>query len=270
MAYVTIKRSEHGASGYTPTQNLAFAQNIPFANIVWEEIPNISQHLPVAFRLIETDGKKFLELVAIQSLDTERNLMVLPNGRWLGGYMPAIYRSEPFAILPDSENPKSLQLNIKEEFIIDAEEEGAIAFFEDNGELSKPLSHAMKFLGEFTKGHRKTQAMIMSLQKHGILRHWDLAKELGLDEASPFTRLPNNLFRADLNKINTLPDEVIGDLQRSGALHLASLQYSSQFRLKGLMSLTRIYDEMLEKVNSTEEQPNIDKLFGEGDDVFSF
>lgn len=270
MAYVLIKRSEHGASGYKPTQNLSFAQNFPVANIVWEEIPNISQHLPVAFRLGESQGKKFLDLVAIQSLDNERNLMVLPNGRWLGGYMPAIYRSEPFAILPDPSEPQKLQLNIREEHIVDATEEGAIPFFDEKGELGKQLNTALHFLGELTKGHRKTQTMIMKLQKYGVLEHWNLAKELKLDKDTPFTNLPQNLFRANLNKINKLKDEEIADLQRSGALHLASLQYSSQFRLKGLMSLTRIYDEMLEQVNTSQEQPNIDELFGEGDDVFSF
>ena len=270
MAYVTIKRSEHSTSGYRPTQNFEFAQQAPVANIVWEEIPNISQHLPVAFRLIEIEGKKSIELVALQSLDNERNLMVLPNGHWLGGYIPAIYRSEPFAILPDSNNLQSLQLNIKEEQIIDANTEGAISFFDDSGALTPQLDKVFQFLAELTKEHRKTQTMIMKLHKYGVLEYWDLAKDLKLEQDTPFKNLPKNLLRANLNKVNTLSDEVIGELQRSGALHLASLQYSSQSRLKGLMSLSRTYDEMLAKINSTQEQPNIDKLFGEGDDVFSF
>lgn len=270
MAYVTIKRSEHGAFGYQASQNFTFAQNMPVTNIIWEEVPNVSQHLPVAFQLIEVNDQKSLELVAIHSLDNERNFMVLPDGRWLGGYIPAIYRSEPFALLPDKDDPKNLQLSVREERMVATTEADVIPFFDDSGAPSERLNTTLKFLGELTKGHRKTQLMIMKLQQYGVLEPWYLEKELQLSEDSPFTNLPKHLYHTNLNKVNQLPDEAIADLQRSGALHLASLQYSSEFRLKGLISLARMYDEVQEKFNQTPEQPNIDALFGEGEDVFSF
>lgn len=270
MAYVTIKRSEHSALGYKPTQNLEFAKEMPLTSISWEEIPSISQHLPTAFRLFQHEGKNVLELVAIQSLDRSRNLMILPNGRWLGGYMPAVYRSEPFAMFPDKDDKKTLQLNIKEEQIAPTSEEGVKPFFNEAGELSDNLKLAMRFLGDLTKGYRQTQSMIVQLYKHGVLQPLDLANELNLEEDHAFPNLHTDLYRANLNKISELSDQAIAELQRSGALHLASLQYSSQFRLKGLMSLTKIYDEMSSKLTKPNEQPSIDQLFGEASDTFSF
>jgi hypothetical protein len=48
--------------------------------------------------LVFTRAEKGLSLVAILSLNAQDNAHIGPKGLWMGGYMPAVVRTYPFAL----------------------------------------------------------------------------------------------------------------------------------------------------------------------------
>jgi hypothetical protein len=75
--------------------------------------------------------------VALQGLENGKNLFVAPDGRWLGGYIPAALRGYPFKVLQDNSEPPRHFLCFDEEsdLLVDATEPNSQPFFKEDGTL---------------------------------------------------------------------------------------------------------------------------------------
>ena len=94
--FTAISRDSHAGKKWQRFKNYGFASTSALAPVVGVEIARAALAMPLAFF---QEARRFV-LVAVLSLTPNRNMLVAPDGRWLGGYVPAFLRSYPFALLP--------------------------------------------------------------------------------------------------------------------------------------------------------------------------
>src|SRR5690606_13482573 len=102
MAELTvISREQHADKRWKRYTSYSFAAGDAVVALVAQELPRACLSLPLGF--VKTEAG--FQVVAVQGLQPGRNLWVAPDGRWLGGYVPAAYRGYPF-VLANTEDGK--------------------------------------------------------------------------------------------------------------------------------------------------------------------
>ena len=139
--------------------------------IVGAEIARAALALPLAFL---QEAEHFV-LVAVLSLTPGRNMLVGPDGRWLGAYVPACVRSYPFRLLP-TQQTSQLALCIEENEDAVGAETAREDFFDQDGNLSPRLKRIFEFLNEFERarhGHQHCSLSIGRRRPHSALADQD-------------------------------------------------------------------------------------------------
>jgi hypothetical protein len=94
-------------------------------------------------------------------------MFVAADGRWLGFYVPALYRGYPFRLLrkPDSDE---LVLCVDEEsgLVVDGTA-GGEEFFDKDGNASAVLKSAFEFLVQFERGRKAMEQPVAALAEAG-------------------------------------------------------------------------------------------------------
>lgn len=270
--YVTIRKSEHAKAGYTPVTNFNFAEKMPTVPLVFEELPFVIQQMSIAFVKRDTRAGEQFSLVGLQSLKPDLNLYILPNGKWLGGYKPAFYRAQPFAMMPD-EKGERLHLSIMKDFLRESPADTDPRFYDENGELSEKTQSAVKFLGETLRSNQLTTNLCNALHAAGVLVAWPVAFKESDEEGKEQNLVLEGLFHVDADKLKGLPADQLELLNKSGALQLAYAQLLSESRLNDLAQLKLAQEKM--RAGSGKDLPvsadqDLDSLFGKKDDLFSF
>ena len=94
--FVPVNRERYGQKKWLRYTSYAFAAGEVVTPIVAAELARAALALPCAF--LQQSGR--YTLVAVLSLIAGRNMFVGPDGRWLGPYVPAVFRLYPFRVLP--------------------------------------------------------------------------------------------------------------------------------------------------------------------------
>jgi len=268
--YVAIQRSAHFNAGYTPTTDLSFAARMATVPLLKEELPYIIQHLAVGFVKRAGRSNDSFELIGLQSLAPNKNYFVLPDGRWLCSYSPAFYRAHPFALRSD-EQDKQLQLSIKSDCINDNPSETDIRFFEEDKTLTPRMQEILKFLTESLRSREATLKLCNALQDAKLIVPWPISYTEADENNKPLARTLQGLYHIDSNALGNLPAKELAGLNTCGALNIAYGQLFSEPRLKDLTKLQdghRHWQDQQSKQNTPE--PDLDDIFGNKDDLFSF
>ncbi len=267
--YTAIQRSTHKSAGYTPSSDLGFASNMTTVPLLCEELPLATQHMATGFQTHKhsTAGERF-ELIGIQSVIPNKNLFVLPNGKWIGGYKPAFYRAHPFALI---NNPQSqeVELSISDDCIVDNARETDIPFFDSDGNLTEQLRETASFLAQTLHSRGKTQSLCRELQEAGLITPWAIKFSSADKDSDSQTHTLQGLSRIDENALQTLDREQLAKLNQSGALKLAYTQLLSQPRISGISTLIAV-QQKLDAAHNTATDTNLDDIFNENDELFSF
>ncbi|OPX56584.1 SapC protein [Oceanospirillum multiglobuliferum] len=260
--FAPLMHNVHQYSGWEKTQSYDFTAADALAPISVAELSQLVPRYATAF--YRADSDQSFQYVAILGLYPGHNLYVAPNGQWIGGYVPAVYRGYPFRILPVQESDK-LALCIDEEStnfqteISDTSER----FFNNEGELSELMVQVKAFLQAQYSSRALTEGLIDLLNEYGLLSPWSIKIE-GLPEHIP----PHtNLYHINEKALKELDADKLKVLNLRGALSLAYGQMFSEHRMKELIAL---YD-IRAKQSSKSEEINLDDVFGEQeDDLFKF
>lgn len=145
-----ISRQNHNAKRFKRHANYAFATKETTVPLVGAELPKAAMALPVAFT--EQAGQ-FLP-IALMGLERGRNLFVAPDGRWLGGYIPAAFRGYPFALARTAEGQPVLCIDADSGLVTDGPE--GETFFTEEGKPTKAVADILNFLQQLEKNRRKT------------------------------------------------------------------------------------------------------------------
>jgi hypothetical protein len=271
-SYVTLQRSLHLDAGYAPLSDYLFAAGRSTVPLLKEELSNVLQFMSMGFQKRKLEEADFFELVGIQSLLPDMNMFLRPNGRWLVGYQPAFYRGQPFTLLPGEKNTQ-MQLGIRSDLIKVQPAENDTRFFEKDGALTPRLQNVAKFLGESLRSRLVTQRLCRALQDAGLIVPWPIQFTRTDENQAPSTSTLNGLYHIDAKALRELPAQQLAPLHASGALEIAYAQLFSEVRLKDLQGLHNVHARLLAKQsrqNAPLPEPDLDELFGNKDDLFSF
>lgn len=264
MKYAALTMQRHALAAFDERQRTVHAAQLALIPITAQELPYVSATMATAFSK-SGDGSE-ATLVAVASLTPGKNLYVHPNGRWLGGYVPANVRAHPFALV-DHPSGTGMALCVDESSpcFIARDEEGLYQrLLMDDGQLCEQTRAAAEFLGALKRSSEKTAGLIAELEQHALL------SPLKIEVDSGGSKKPvAGLLHVDERKLKQLPDESIAALCRSGALGMAYQQLSSEYRLAQLSKLYRLRDQA-ERRHAPLDAVDLDSLFGEEDDNLSF
>ncbi len=184
------------------------------------EFFDVARELPIAFT--GQEGGAFFP-IAIVGVRQNENLLVQPDGRWGGRYVPAFIRRYPF-VLAEKENADDFNVYIDEGYSGYGAQDGE-RLFSDDGEHTPLLRQALDFLSLYQGEIRRTRLFVDRLQALDLLVPRVL--EVSRPEQSPLVLQGFSVI--DEQKLQQLDDASLLDLARSGLLawvhaHLMSLR----------------------------------------------
>ena len=83
-----ISPEHHAKKVWKHVTDYAFVAEDTVIPLVGAELSKVAPVMPIGFMKVEAG----YQLVAITSLQRGQNLYVAPDGKWLGGYIPAALR----------------------------------------------------------------------------------------------------------------------------------------------------------------------------------
>jgi hypothetical protein len=251
-----ITKQNHADKSWTRFTSYTFASKDNLAPLAGAEIAKAVTGLPMAFA---KHKDRFL-LVAVLSLFPGTNLFVAPDGRWLGQYVPSVFRGYPF-YLARMEGQENLVLCVDEDSgLVNDDRAAGEPFFDDKGEVSQSVKDIMDFLNQVEQNRALTNVSVAALAEAGVITEWPLKIKQG-DQEKPVT----GLYRIDEAKLNSLEDEQFLKIRKAGALPIAYAQLLSMNNIQMFNQLANVQAQM----SQAQKLPDIKPMLGD-DDMISF
>lgn len=265
--YIPLTKTEHASKGWRKAESLAFASEQSAVPVLLDELPHLIPTMPLAFLQRTTDdGSSRYELVALLSVTPKLNLFVAPNGRWLGGYIPAEFRGYPFRLLRNpSSDQRVLCFDRDSGLLSEQPEADGEAFFDTEDQLSPAMQQVLSFLKQCEHSRQLSQNAVDALTQHGLITPWPI--KLNTGEADPST--VKGLFRIDEAALRNLSGEALKTLSDTNALTLAYAQLLSQHRLNGLSKLYDLHARA-KQAEASLSASDVEGVFGAQDDTLKF
>jgi len=260
MSIHPITVSQFGNKKFLRTKSYAFAATDALAPLVAKELPKAALSLPIGFF---AEGNEFA-LVAVLGLQTGKNLFVSLDGRWIGGYIPALFRGYPFLLANAEDGRQVLCINDAHGSISEVEGE---PFFDEASQPSQAVKDFLDFLNQVTSNRLGTMQIIKVMQQHQLIVPWPI-KLKGADQTEQTLK---GLYRVDESALNLLSMEAFDEVRRSGALPLIYCQLLSMQNLPmlGKLALAHQEAEQMAALPKT-EAGEIDMSFLADDMTISF
>jgi hypothetical protein len=206
-----VSKETHAGRSWKRFESYGFASEDNLVPLVGAEISRAALALPMAF----IKQQNYFSLVGVLSLTPGRNLFVAPNGQWLGGYVPSVFRGYPFRLAKAQEGG-DLILCVDENSGLILSDTTATPFFDESGELSGPVREVLDFLTKVEQNRTATDQAVTSLAQAGLMIPWQLTIREN-DREKPVT----GLYMIDEAAMNTLEDEAFLNLRKTGAFSIA-------------------------------------------------
>ena len=265
--YIPLSKTEHATQGWRKADSFQFAAEQSAVAVMLDELPQLIPTLPLAFiRHPSDDGSARFELMALLTLVPGQNLFVAPNGRWLGGYIPAEFRGYPFRLIPEQSSGRPvLCLDRDSGLISDNPAADGEAFFDAEGELSPAMQRVLNFLNQCERSRGLTQATVDILAQHQLIVPWPIKLNSGAEKSNEV----KGLYRIDEDALRSLSGEALQALARTNALSLAYAQLLSQHRLQGLARLYELHARAKQAETDLTKE-DVEGLFSTQDDTLKF
>jgi hypothetical protein len=250
-----ITKQSHAGKSWTRYSSYKFAAKSSIAPLVGAEIAKAISTFPMAFINLQDR----FQLVAVLSFSSGTNLFVAQNGKWLRGYVPSVFRSYPF-MLAKAEGKENLILCVDEDSgLLNEDKNAGNPFFDDQGQLAKPVKDILDFLSQIEKNKTHTNQAVAALAEAGVITEWSLKVTHG-DKEKPVT----GLYRIDETKLNSLDDAQFNKLRKAGSLPIAYAQLLSMGNIQVFEKLAK-----MQKPAAAAQTPDVGPFLGD-DDVISF
>lgn len=225
--FIAISKEIHASKRWKRIGNYSFAAKDTVVPLVLQELPYALMHLPIGFI---QQQEKFVP-VAILGLHPAQNLFVAPDGRWIGGYIPAAYRGYPFRLAETTDGQRILVIDEDSGFITDNDGE---FFFDDDGTPSQALKGILDFLNQAHANQEPTQHICKVLAEHLLIKPWPI----NLQDREG-ARKVEGLYCIDEAAMNALPSEGFEALRQAKALSIAYCQLLSMQHIQKLGQLAQ-------------------------------
>ncbi|WP_151704841.1 SapC family protein [Nitrincola alkalilacustris] len=225
---VAVSKVEHLNKCWNRYADYQFAAGDAVAPLVVAEMSRAAVHLPIAFI---AQGEEFVP-VALQGLAPGKNLLVAPDGRWLAGYTPSLYRSYPFQLATAEDGQMVLCVDQDSGLVVDGTE--GEPFFEGDAP-SKSVSDVLEFLKQTHASRLATSRICQVLQKHDLFEPWPITLKDGDKEQKV-----EGLFRINETVLSALSPDALAEVRDAGALVITYCQLLSMQHLNMLAELARV------------------------------
>lgn len=253
--WTVISKSRHAEARYYPRDGYYHTAEQLVAPILLAELPKLTQHFMLGFM---PQNERFMA-VALLGVEQGQNLYVHPDGRWLGGYVPASLRGYPFNLLPDENGQRVLCIDAEQ--LVDATDVGQ-ALFDGEGQPSEAVAKQLDFQQHCEDNRQRTQQAVDALQQADVLQPWPLEISRG-EGATP--KKIEGLYRIDEKALNTLDAPTYATLQ-GAPMALVHAQLFAAHQLNQLIERARFHLDYAE--SQTKEVPeNLDSVFDSDDDL---
>lgn len=254
--WTVISKSHHAHTRYYPREGYHHAREQLVAPVLLAELPKLVQHFMLGFM---PQGERYVT-VALLGVEQSQNLYVHPDGRWLGGYVPASLRGYPFNLLPDEHGQRVLCIDAEQ---LTEDSDVGQPLFDEHGQPSAAVARQLDFHQHCEANRQRTQQAVDALQQAGVLQPWPLEISRGEREVP---RKIEGLYRIDEKALNTLDAANYATLQ-GAPMALAHAQLFSAHQLSQLTERARFHAQ-----HASQEVPeNLDSVLdGVNDDDLTF
>lgn len=232
--FQAISIDRHAGKRWLPYPNHAFAADQAIAPLVVSELPKAAMSLPIGF-IKQDEG---FTPVAVLGLQMGKNLFVAPDGRWVGRYTPAVFRSHPFRLLQYGDTGP-LVLCIDEESGRVTDDTAGERFFTDEGKPTEKMQAIVELLEQIEKGRRHTLAICALLQKHQLIQPWDITLRSGSGDQKI-----DGLFKIDETGLRNLSAEALHEIAHIDGLFVSYCQLLSMQHLPMLGNLAVLHAQV--------------------------
>jgi hypothetical protein len=233
--FVAISRERHGEKKWRRPQGYGFAASQAVAPVSGMELGAAGLSLPLAF--IEEAGRYVL--VAVLSLAPGRNMFVAPDGQWLGGHIPALFRAHPFRLAARGDSDERILCIDEDSGLLVGQGGVGERFFDEAGNPSAAVQEVLRFCSELDRATTLTEQAVKALSQSGVIRPWPISLKTDAGQQTV-----NGLHRVDEAALNALDDETFRVLRVSGALPIAYAQILAAGHLPVFDRLARIQKEL--------------------------
>ena len=260
MAIHPISHNAFASKYFLRTKNYAFASTDALVALVAQEFPKAAMSMPIGF-IASGDG--FIP-VAVLGLQSGKNLFVSLDGRWLGGYIPAVFRGFPFSLADAEGGRQVLCVNDVSGSVSDTEGE---PFFGEDQQPTAAVKEILNFLTQVASNQLLTQKMMKVMQKHHLMAPWPIK----LQSLAQQEQLVEGLYRIDESVLSGLTAEALHEIHQSGALPLIYCQLMSMSHLQTLGKLAQAHFEAEQRAALPKtETGELDMSFLADDTTISF
>ncbi len=245
-----ISRNTHGAKRWRRYNGYKFAASEAVASLVVDELPRAAMSLPIGFSAL---GDDFMP-AALLGLAPGQNLLVSPDGRWEGRYIPAIFRGYPFVLAQADEDREALCIREDSGLVTDGPE--GERFFDENGEPSKPTTDILSFLQKLSASRKATQRVCAVLKEHGLILPWTITIKTPTGDQHA-----EGMHRIDEVALNGLSGEALLKVREAGGLAVVYCQLMSMQHLTALGQLAAARAEAAARKLPVNEAGELDLEF---------
>ena len=246
LAAITPER--HAKKVWKHVTDYAFVAEDSGIKLVGAELSTAALAMPIGF--IKLDAG--YQLVAITSLQPGTNLYVAPDGKWLGGYIPAALRAYPFKLAQQEGAGESiLCINEGSGLVVESTENGN-AFFDDQDQPTQAIKDILNFLTKIKASRDATQETVNALADAGLIMPWKINLKQG-EKVVPV----ESLFCIDEAELNKLDDEDFLAVRKGDGLALAYAQLLSMKQFALLERLGKLRGQILAQQTANSEAANL-------------
>jgi hypothetical protein len=255
--YRPITKTDFANLRWKRCSSYRFAARDAVVPLVVLELPRACMTLPIAF---VQQGEAFVP-AAVQGLQPGQNLFVAADGRWMGPYVPAAYRSYPFALAKADNGQFVLCVDADSDLVGEGHAE---AFFDEQGEPSQSVKGILDFLQQIRANREATIRICAALNAENLIQPWPITLKHKDGEQTA-----QGLCRIDEARFNSLDADALRRVQQAGALAVAYCQLLSMQHLQTLGKLAEAHAGANGQLSST-SNGELDLEFLNSNDTLSF
>lgn len=219
---IAVSVQDHADLAWQPVRGYRFAAEQSLVPVAFDELTTMTSHFVLAF----VKNNDQFRLVAL--LGPGMNAYVHPqDGQWLGGYVPAGFRAEPFELGATAENPTEPILCIDPDALKPGYTPDTHRLFDADGNLVGRSAEVLEFLYQRLKGVLAAEKVAAALTD--LIEPWPLVLPR---DGQP--RKLEGLYRVNEQGLKSLPADRLQQLSQTNGLALAYAQLLSTGHLPEL------------------------------------
>ena len=227
--YAPINKQKHKDFSIQMNFGLEFCKQDNYCPLVLDEIDRAATEAPIIF---VADNQNKFNLCMLLGFQPQKNVFLNESNRWIGGYVPAIYRSYPFALLKDEKTDKKILCYDTRSGVIVKNPSGeSKKLFEKDGTNTDFLNSILNFVTTLDEKKKSTFVAIEMINEYKLFEKWEL--KLKNKEKTEAIR---GLWKISKEKFEKLDKEQFSNLRDIGCLPMIYGHFISLYNINKLVT----------------------------------